>query len=185
MYDFLKLNIKKLKNKQTLIIVITVFVTVLIANNINNSNSAKTVSIQKNTETSPQLNQSPEKYKELETTLNGSIGASKHYLFTLSTKPTYEDIKSFIIKEKEKGCGENRTVCNFYLWDNEDACNDAIYSSKKLLSGDAIEIATKNKESLAGYINSGNMVFYYGVTGDNTGKSTIIYDEIEKEFVAF
>lgn len=173
-------------NGKSILIVIAAFVVLgLIAIAMPRSNPSSTSNTQLDTKTSTPTSAPTEKYKELETMLTGSVGASKHYLYIASAKPTYEDVKSFVITEHEKGCGKDLTVCNFYLWDNKDACRDAIYGNDDLLSGDATEIATKNKEHLAGYVNSGDMVFYYGITGNGSENSTTIYDGAKKEFIIF
>lgn len=155
----------------------------IFSNNSDKStkNSQQTTSAEKVNDT-----QAPQKeYKDLATLLSGDIAAKKHYLYTASSKPSYDEVKAFVVEEVKRGCGDGRTVCDYFLWDDESAYSKAVYGSDDLLSGTATEIATKNMDHLAGFINSGYMFFYYGTTGNGSSDSATIYDNSTEEFVNF
>lgn len=109
-------------------------------------------------------------YEEIDTEVVQGVRAYAHYQLTGSTKPSIEDVKMYMVELNKKGCGEP-TICNFFLWDSKAAYEAGKDSVK---TGMSSQVATNNKEHLAGYVNSGYAFYYYGATGDGSGNLTVL-----------
>lgn len=188
-----KKNWKDLTNSEKIAVLIVIFIITIIIFGIVNavmkpSNAGMFSSDGKqldesSSQESTQEEQTRKNYEELETFLSGENLAKKHYLYSGGTKPSYDEVKSFIVVETKKGCGEEETLCEYYLWDDKDAYEQAVYGNEDLLSGLADEIAAKNKLHLSGFVNGGNLVYYYGTTGDGSANSATIYDDTGGDFI--
>lgn len=116
---------------------------------------------EKQTETKETPKQSKEEpkpkkeYKKLATKQELTVRTQHHYLFTGSSKPSQEKVKSVLL-ELEKTCSED-DLCEFMLWETESAYNNR--DNSDAYPPDYVE---NNKEFLAGYLNSGGAIWYYG-----------------------
>jgi hypothetical protein len=100
------------------------------------------------------------------TSANGMKGMD-HYLVSSKTKPTEAQIEAEMVKLKKAGCGDPK-LCEYFIWDAKDG-----YDNRGDTSGTADKVAAANKEHLAGYLNTGDMFFYYGLSGDGVNNFKI------------
>jgi hypothetical protein len=157
-------------------VVIALIIVVIAFSGDNNDQNNTDSSGSSNTKSSNQATPTPKlEYKEIETFLRGTSVAEINYIYLSEGKPDINKTKSLIIEFDKNGC--SRQLCEYYLWDSKEGYDNRVDNSNI-----ADKFASDNREHLIGYLNSGDLFFYYGVAGSVEGKSTL-YDRDNNTFI--
>jgi hypothetical protein len=114
-----------------------------------------------------------QQYKHVDTWVAQNVRGYSHYVYTGSGKPSTADVEKYMAAIVKHGCDADVQVCNYFLWDSQDAYDKG---NDSVRSGTASEVASKNKDHLIGYVNSGYAFYYYGTSPSKTEGGMVILD---------
>lgn len=167
------------KQENDIVVAIIIIVVVLcVGAYILMSNSNKTPSPNADNKPATTAAQPTPSYKLIETIpqSNGANVDHVHYKYLKDGKPSRKEVFEIMSQVEDKGC--DAALCNYYLWTSQDAFNARGDDTGMLAS----EYAAAHKDSLIGYVNSGQLFFYNG-EGDSRG--LIYYDSETNKYSVF